>query len=296
MFGSWEIMQFITAANPAISSEQDPVLPAQTVASIDRGTTSSRTTEQDAGTDNDDVAITEHHRSLARKMELLRSAKEVLKSKRNYKANLAKREVVHGELLEEQQILMKVRVQPFSVYLRWNTGDAGREVIFVEGANNGKMIAHDGGWKARLPAFYLEPTCSLAMRDARYPVTSAGLLYLIDTMLEVHEQDVKQQNFASCEMNEADVFDGRPAVSFVTCYRSKDVSPHYRKSITVFDRETSIPVATEHYEWPSRHVKIEDKNLDEATLIERYAFHDLAFDQEISERDFDRGNREYKFR
>jgi hypothetical protein len=158
------------------------------------------------------------------------------------------------------------------------------------------MIAHDGGWKSRIPAFHLTPNCTLAMRDARYPITSAGLLFLIDTMLVVHQDDLKTRNIRTCQITSDQDFDGRPSLVVTTDYQSKEVSPIYRKSITTFDRESSVPVSTEHFEWPTQSQDASESDLDKMTLIERYVFHDLTFDESISDYDFDRSNREYNFR
>jgi hypothetical protein len=158
------------------------------------------------------------------------------------------------------------------------------------------MIAHDGGWKARIPAFCMTPDCFLAMRDNRYPITSAGLLFLIDTMLAVHENDLKTMNFNACQITSDQVFDGHSCLAFTTTYKSKEVSPTYRKSVTVLDQESCVPLSTEHFEWPNQSSDSTESGLDQATLIEQYSFHGLAFDQEISDKDFDRSNREYNFR
>lgn len=290
MFGAWHVIQLLGPDNHAISSEKGGASAPKVGAAIGE----HRPVESHGDRNVSDGS--RDYTALENKVELLKRAQSFLGKRRSYSANLSKREVVHGELLEEQMIHMKVDMNPFRVYLRWDSGDTGREVIYIEGANHGKMIAHDGGWKARIPAFYLEPTCSLAMRDARYPVTSAGLLFLIDTMLDVHQEDLAARRTLTCECHPDAEFDGRPAISFVTVYGSQDESPQYRKSVTVFDRDSSIPVSTAHYEWPSRNSGQSGLDLDEATLIERYCFHNLEFDPVLTDVDFDRRNPEYKFR
>ena len=191
---------------------------------------------------------------------------------------------------------MKCRHKPFSVYLEWLSGDVGREVIFVEGANQGNMIAHDGGWKARIPAFSLSPDCKLAMRDSRYPVTSAGLLGLIETMLGVHEDDLRRGNVASCELESGRMFEGRPAFMFTTKYKSRAQSNQYRKSITLIDQEWNIPCHTRHFQWADTMEIVDDNALDDATLIESYSFTNIQFEYRMTDRDFDRANPEYHFR
>ncbi len=40
----------------------------------------------------------------------------------DYTAQFTKQELVAGELTEEQSIYVKIRHQPFSIYLKWLTG------------------------------------------------------------------------------------------------------------------------------------------------------------------------------
>jgi hypothetical protein len=235
--------------------------------------------------------------TLKRKVALLEQGEKFLAEVDCYTATLTKQERVGDELLDEQTIQLKCRQKPFSVYLVWTTGDTGREVIFIEGENNGRMIAHDGGWKARLPAFHLDPHCRLAMRDSRYPVTSAGFGALTTMMLDLHREDVaKNSGLASCRAQEDQTFDGRPCTVFTTEYSSQASSPTYRKSITYIDNEWNLPVHSKHFEWPVAGKNADKANPDDSTLIESYSFTDVDMGCALSESDFDRNNSEYRFR
>ena len=79
------------------------------------------------------------------KIQILEKGLEFLSKTPHYTAQFVKKELVNGELLDEQEMEMKVRHAPFSVYLKWVTGEAGREVLYVEGQNDGRMKAHPGG-------------------------------------------------------------------------------------------------------------------------------------------------------
>jgi hypothetical protein len=234
--------------------------------------------------------------TLRLKVELLELGRTFLQTIPGYTAQLRKQEVVHGKLLDEQTIFLKCRHQPFSVYLLWLTGDAGQEVLYVEGANNGKLLAHDGGWKSRLPAFSLSPECALALHDSRYPVTAAGLLGLMEIMEEIHRHDLDNSTFASCHLNTECDFNGRACFEFTTRYKNHAVSPRYRKSITRIDREWNVPLDTQHFEWPKDRCAVSESEVDELTLVESYQFTEVDFDYEPHELDFDRSNPEYRFR
>ncbi len=233
--------------------------------------------------------------TLRYKVELLDQGLLFLKSAGGYTAKMQKQEVVRGNLLDEQTISIKCRNQPFSVYLLWLSGDTGREVLYIDGSHDGKMIAHDGGWKARIPAFSLSTDGSLAMRDARYPVTLAGLQGLIDTMQDVHREDLSRSSFQSCVFESERAFIGRPCYVFTTKYKSPADSPIYRKSVTYIDHEWNVPIHSRHFEWPVSRDFLDESQLDEATLVESYSFADLSFHQNFTDYDFDRANPEYHF-
>ncbi|MDB5345555.1 MAG: hypothetical protein JWP89_3932 [Schlesneria sp.] len=259
--------------------------------SLDNPQPSIATTSNDNREVDSEALVT-----LKRKVDLLEKGGEFLAGVDSYCAKLAKQEVVGPELLDEQTIQLKCRHKPFSVYLVWLTGDTGREVLYVEGQNNGKMVAHDGGWKARLPAFNLDPNCRLAMRDTRYPVTDAGLATLTNVMLDLHREDLVKNHLASCTVEDDQSFDGRPCTVFTTVYGSPTSSSIYRKSITYIDNEWNLPVHSKHFEWPAADKKVDEANLDDSTLVESYSFTEVKMSSSLTDSDFDRDNSEYRFR
>ncbi len=234
-------------------------------------------------------------KTLRQKVEFLERGREFLRTKAGYTARFLKQEFVQDELLDEQSILLKCRREPFSVYLAWEAGSQGREVLFVEGENNGKLIAHEGGWKARLPSMSLKPDCSLAMADARYPVTDAGLAGLVEIMLATHRQDLSHASYASCTVRKSEGANSRPCYEFTTRYKSAAESPIYRKSITCVDEEWNLPLITHHFTWPKKNPAGTEDALDADTLIEAYRFDDVDFHYQPQAADFDRSNAAYHF-
>uniref|UniRef100_A0A7C2JX07 DUF1571 domain-containing protein n=1 Tax=Schlesneria paludicola TaxID=360056 RepID=A0A7C2JX07_9PLAN len=234
-------------------------------------------------------------RTLKSKIARLEKGRDFLQKVPDYTAQFTKQELVDGELLEEQTIYLKCRHQPFSVYLRWLTGDTGREVLYVDGQNEGNMVVHAGGWKARLPALTISPDSSLAMAESRYPVTKAGILELIHMSLSVHAEDLAKKTFSNCERLADQEFEGRMCSTFMIEYKDATVSPTYRKSVVLIDNEWHVPLYVRNFGWPGPAQTI-DGDLDEATLIEYYTFTDVQFGGRLAAVDFDRTNEEYRFR
>jgi hypothetical protein len=234
--------------------------------------------------------------ALRTKVARLEAGRAFLESVPDYTCQFSKQELVAGELLEEQLMWMKIRHAPFSVYMKWLTGDEGREVLYVDGRYEGKMVVHGGGWKAKLPAMTIDPEGSLAMGESRYPVSKVGLLELIRLMLSFHAHDLSSRNFTDCQQLPAEEFDGRLCDSFVIEYRDAASSPNYRKSLVLLDQEWGVPLYTCNYGWPDEHCTLTGEELDEATLVECYTYSQVQFRSELADADFERSNQEYRFR
>ncbi len=235
-------------------------------------------------------------RTFLKKIELLDKGVAFLTQTPDYTAQFSKQEVVGGELLDEQTMLLKLSHNPLSVYLKWLDYDTGREVIYGEGLNNGHMLVHAGGWKARLPAISMEPESSLAMAEARHPITQIGLLNLSTKILEFHRRDLFAKNFTRCEQTENQSIGGRDCLCFVTEYRDAGSSKEYRKSIMLIDKEWSVPLFIKNFGWPTDNVTTVGEELDAATMIEQYTYTDVKFRAGLTAFDFDRANEDYGFK
>jgi hypothetical protein len=129
-----------------------------------------------------------------------KSMENINKNVKDYTCTMIKRERIGGAVTDPEYMYVKVRHQPFSVYLNFlkPADEQGREVIYVEGRNNGKMTAHEGsGLKARFGAVDLNPTSAMAMQGNKYPITQLGVKNLVRRLLEVGTQDMKYANARS---------------------------------------------------------------------------------------------------
>ncbi len=215
----------------------------------------------------------------------------------SYTANFFKQERVDGTLLDGQMVQMKIQHEPFGVYMKWITGDKGRELLYVDGENEGKMLVHAGGWKARLvPALKLDPEGSIAMRESRHPCTMAGLRGMMLKMLADRENDLVYADDVDYAVAENQTFDDRDCIAFQVEHFAREHSPVYRKSVYFFDREHSIPLFVKNHGWPAEGAEVDPATLDDETLIEHYTFTELDLATRLASADFERTNRKYKFR
>lgn len=272
---------------PAPAAAAPTAKPVSTDASIE---TSTET--QQAELTPEELA----HQTLVEKIRLIEKGLEFLNKTPDYTAQFVKQELVHGELKEEQEMDMKIRHSPFSIYLKWNTVQTGQEVLYVEGANDGKLAAHLGGWKARLPTVFLDPYSGPALAESRYPIMKAGLLELAKMMLDIHQNDLKDRKLARCEKLAEQMFDNRPCHAFLVEYKDRKTSENYRKSICMIDKEWSIPVYTRNFGWLNGETPTDQEKHDADSLIEFYSYSAIKFGSNLLAVDFDHKNEEYRFK
>jgi hypothetical protein len=215
----------------------------------------------------------------------------------DHTATFYKRERVDGTIGEPQVMQMKVRHKPFSVYMTWLTGDKGRELLYVDGKHDGKMLVKLGGVKGRLvPTLKLDPTGSRAMAEARHPVTNAGILNLAKKVADYRRNDLKKKAAINCQLFEDQAINERTAYCFVIEYPNAAASKTYRKSVVFVDKEWLVPVCVQNFGWPDGAAAENTAKLDKDTLLEDYRFSNVQLDQKLADVHFDRYNDKYRLR
>jgi hypothetical protein len=214
----------------------------------------------------------------------------IQKNVKDYTAVIVKQERINGTLLEPEYMNAKVRQKPFSVYLKFLKPDSmkGREVIYVAGANNGKLVAREGsGLKRALGAVWLDPTSALAMIDNRYPITNLGLEFLTKRLVEIAEQDRK---YGEVEVH----FYKNAKVNNRVCTMIEVIHPTPRRNFMFYkaqvfvDDELQVPIRYQAYLWPK-------KPGDEPPLDESYTYLNLKLNAGLTDADFDYKSPNYGF-
>lgn len=207
--------------------------------------------------------------------EVSRQAAQKLSS---YTATLDRREIVQGKPVQNEAKI-KFRAEPFSVYLRFtNKENAGRQVLFVEGANEGKMMVREAsGLSSLAGTVNLAPDSSLVTANSRHPITRAGVANLADGVIKqwtaekkYGECDVKY--FAEAELN------GRPVVVIESSHPQPRREFRFARTRLWMDKETKLPVRLQQYEFR--------RGGGEPVLAEDYTYTDIKTDVRLSDRDF----------
>lgn len=201
---------------------------------------------------------------------------------RDYTATFYKQERVKGELLPVETMLLKFR-KPFSVYLRWTTGDfAGREVLYVRGWNDDKIRAHQGSFPDI--TVNLRPDANLAMRGNRHPITDLGFGSAIDFIVRGARLAERrpQDGVVYVDHGESMVY-GVRAHCIEAVAPVKKFSPYYAHRAKIcIDQKTKMPA----------RITIWD---DEDNLVEDYGFENVRLNSGLTDADFDPANSGYNF-
>ncbi len=207
----------------------------------------------------------------------------------DYSAVMVKRERVNGKLNEQEFMYIKIRHQPFSVYMYFLGPEKlrGQEAIYVEGQNNGNLLGHGVGIKKIAGTVPLQPTGALAMAGQRYPITEIGFLNLTKRLVEVAEQD---KQYGECEVKfyKGAKINGRSA----TCIQVEHPVPRknfrFHKALVFVDDELNIPVRYEAYDWPATPG-------GPPQLLEEYTYTDIKLNNGFTDADFSEHNPNYHF-
>ncbi|MFM7057178.1 MAG: DUF1571 domain-containing protein [Planctomycetota bacterium] len=227
---------------------------------------------------------------------MLQDGARFLSNTREYSAVFHKQERLQGDLTEVQQIDMKVRHTPhFSVYMKWKNGDAGRQALYSDAYDDGKVSVKLGGFKGRLiPAIRLNPRGDEAMAEARHPITEAGLLFLTRRLIADRRGELEKNLQVKCARLANTTVDERSCYQFQFDYPNAGANPEYRRSIIAIDSRYHVPLMVQNWTWSSGTDEIPAAELDEQTLVESYSYSGLNFGISYADADFSRDNPKYR--
>ncbi len=219
----------------------------------------------------------------------IRLAKESLASAQklgNYQAELIKKEAF-GRRMVTQKMRIKVRHQPFSVYLFYHEPAKGREVIFVEGKNAGNLLAHETGFSAMLGTLKLRPTSSTAMSDNKYPITKIGIEKMTDVVIKQWEMESRYLGtevkfFKNAKIGEL------ACLAIETTHEKPTRQFKYKTTRLWIDKKTNLPIRVEQFGFP-RDARAK------APLVEQYTYLRLRPNVGLTDVDFSEDNPKYRF-
>jgi hypothetical protein len=184
-------------------------------------------------------------------LRLIAQARQSYQAINDYSCLFIKRERLRGQVQPENVIDMRVRTNPFSVYLRWvkPPPSAGQEVCYVAGRNNGMMRVHSTGILGTVGFVSMDPRDPRAVESSRHTITEAGIGNLIDRYGQAWELE-NRLNQTQVRVQDYEYNHRRcTRVETVHADNAGQQIPFYR-SVIYFDQENHLPIRVENYDWP----------------------------------------------
>ncbi len=220
---------------------------------------------------------------------LINSAQKRLKALesrvQDYTCRFVKQERIRGELRPHEIIDMKVRHEPFSVYMHFLKPKEidGQIVSFIDGQNDGKMIVKPVGIQGVFGPVAILTDGALAMKDQRYPITRAGFVHLTEDLIKVGLMDRK---YGECKVR---TFKGAKVGERV-CTVTEVIHPVRRKNFRFYrarifvDDELDIPIRYAAWTWPEEMGAKGEKG--KPVLEEEYTYTNLKLNPGLTDADF----------
>lgn len=232
----------------------------------------------------DEPAVEEH--PLVPALRHARLCLEKAEALGGYECVFSKKEVVGNETIS-QTLKMKVREKPFSVYMYFQEPNEGREVIYVEGKNDNKLLVHETGLASLVGTLQFEPTSSRVMAENRYPITKAGMANMVRTVIDQWELESKYAETDVKYFDDATIGD-------VTCRVIESSHPQPRKQFPFhitrlwIEEKTQLAVRVQQLGFPK-------KKDAKPPVIEDYTFTQIKPEVRLTDRDFDPDNPSYNY-
>lgn len=191
----------------------------------------------------------------------------------DYTCTLVKQERIGGKMRPEQEIEIKFKESPFSVvfHIVRNAGAADK-IIFVEGANDNKFLAHPTGL-----AGLLISKVSRSVDDAQAAKASLrrvdqfGFARSLRSLLEQYESADESGDLTQEFLGTGEV-DGRPTMVLSRILPPKPEYP-YNKVVIHLDQQYLVPTATFCYN-------------SQGQLAAKYIFSNIEFNTGLNDEDF----------
>ncbi|SFJ20288.1 DUF1571 domain-containing protein [Planctomicrobium piriforme] len=228
----------------------------------------------------------EAHDAFSQLVAQLKQAEQSIQELDCYQGTIEQQVRIDGDLRPPEVIDFKLRHAPFSVYLKWKCD--GQEVLYVEGENDGKLLARPTRGLAALRGVWkLKPDSQQAMKCALHPITEMGIQSLCQLSLRFHDARDFSPEGMTVSAKEVSA-NGRPASQYTVVFADRETCPDYARSLLTFDRETGWLVALENHEWT------EDGRI--GGLLEKYVYHNIAPMPQAEPETFASTNPAYGFR
>lgn len=220
-------------------------------------------------------------------IKMAKQSLAIMQQVNDYECQFTRRELVRNQLVSHTALL-RLRHQPFSVYMKFQQPSPGREVLYVAGKNQGKLLAHEAsGLSSLVGTVSLSVNSPTVMAETRHPITELGMKRLLELVIQQWELESKygeidvkyypnaKMGNAQCEVLEAS--HPRPRKQF-----------KFHLTRLFIDKQTRLPVRVENYGFPPAPGQ-------KPVLLEEYTYTNVKVNNGLKDSDFDQRNPKYSF-
>ena len=229
--------------------------------------------------------VAEEH-PLARPLRMVQQSLAEVKKRPGYECQFEKYEIVDNSVIQ-QKLKVKLRHEPFSVYLRFEEPRAGREVIYVNGRNNNSLLIHEPGVLSLIGTLRRAPDHPDVRRENRYPITQLGLARLVENLIR---QWKLESNYGETEVK----YYRDAKMGKTTCNVIESSHPQPRRQFPFkltrvwIAPKSKIVVRIQQYAFPQNAS-------NPPPLVEDYQYSAIRWTSELADLDFDVDNPTYNF-
>jgi hypothetical protein len=184
-------------------------------------------------------------------LRLIAQAHEAMKGVRDYSCTLIKRERIKGGLQPNNVIIMKVRNQPFSVYMGWKAPDdlKDQEICYIAHRHKNTMRARSPGILGVAGFITVDLDDPRAKENSNHSPAEAGIGKLIERMANDWERD-RQLGQTTSQIAEYE-YNKRRCLRVETTHPPRPGPPYISyRTVVYFDKENHLPIRLELYDWP----------------------------------------------
>ncbi len=163
----------------------------------------------------------------------------------------------------------------------------GREIIWGEDLNDGKLCVHETGLLG-LARLHLAPTGMLAMQGQRFPISHIGMVRLVEKLIERGERDRDNPNISITKVPDYKLGDVNAELLQITCSKPRGGEDDFSRAEIVIDRQRMLILMFRSFGWP-------ENEEDEVPLLESYTYHDVKINVGLTDEDFNPDNPKYNF-
>ena len=192
----------------------------------------------------------------------------------DYSCRLVKHEVIRGKDHGRQEMAVRFKQNPYSVYMEWKKGAglAGK-VIYVQGKNGDQMLVEPYGFWKWIGTVKRSPDGPQAMQNTLRPINLFGfrkaLVALRDVYHLANERGECKEEFGGFVRHEDS---GRDAIKLIRYLPPRNDYPA-KKTVIYIDAEHLVPIGVDGWDWNDK-------------LFCHYVYKDVRFNLGLKDEQF----------